>query len=497
MRIAFTVIFAGLIVALLVCAGKARRAQKHIGIAVMHLLLALIPPVAGNLILVISTNQTLSTVGCYIYFLGMDLVMLAMLRFTSAYCYITWPMAARVAVDALLGLDALQLLCNTVFGHAFSTEMVEVAGLPYYRLVPYLGQTIHRVVDYGILAAILVIFFVKILRSPRIDSERYIVILATMIVITLWETAYIFSRTPVDRSMVGFGVFGLLVYFFSLYYRPLRLLDRMLATVASEMPYALFFYDANGHCIWANKRGIELTDSDDSDFDATAEKLEEMLGNTGENSETWSGSHVIGSGENMQSYVMTRRTLLDEKDRRIGSFLTVRDNSAEQKTLQREIYNATHDSLTQVYNRAGYDLLLSHLELKTALLLLIDGDGFKSVNDRFGHEVGDRTLQRMAQAIERNFRSDDCVCRIGGDEFVVLMHDADPSQYEMIRDRVDRMNGELYREEAGLPPISVSVGVAWGAQAADGAELFDMADRALYETKRSGRKGVTFFNEKR
>ena len=319
MRIAFTVILGCMVVALVVCAHKAHRSRKAIGVSVMHLLLALIPPIIGNLLLIISTNRALSTVGCYIYFLGMDLVMLAVAQFAGEYCSIRWPKGVPAAVAALLGLDALQLLTNIFTGHAFGMEEIAAYGAPYFRLIPYFGQTIHRVVDYGILAAVIVIFIVKIVRSPRIESERYVVILATMVVTAIWETLYIFSRTPVDRSMVGFGVFGLLVYYFSLYYRPLRLLDRLLATVASEIPDALFFFDLSGHCIWANKRGIELAGIEGGEFEAASERLIEKLGELGPPDENWSGTHLTGSGEAVESYVMERRTVTDDRGRVIVS----------------------------------------------------------------------------------------------------------------------------------------------------------------------------------
>ena len=490
MRIIFAVIFAGLIAALLRCAHEARRSGKRMGIPVMYLLLALIPPLAGNLILILSTQRALSAFGCYVYFIGMDLVMLALLQFTLAYCSITWPRALRGTIWALLSLDAVQLLANLFTGHAFGMEEIMAYGAPYFRLVPHFGQTFHRVLDYGVLAMTLIIFLVKLVRSPRINSERYSVILATMVFTTVWETLYIFSRTPVDRSMVGFGIFGLLVYYFSLYYHPYRLLDRMLATVASEIPYSLFFFDVNGRCIWANKRGITLTGI--QDYEAATERLDALLGSTGEADESWSGRRVTGTGDAMQSYVMERRTVTDEKGRAVGSFLTVRDNSDEEKTLQREIYNATHDSLTRVYNRAGYDLLLSNLELSTTLLLLIDGDYFKRINDRYGHEVGDRTLQKLAAVLVQNFRGEDYVCRVGGDEFIVLIRNADRSRDQEVRDRVGRINAQLADTADGLPEFSVSVGAAHGEGAADSTELFEQADRALYETKRAGRRGITF-----
>ncbi|MDO4798093.1 MAG: diguanylate cyclase [Coriobacteriales bacterium] len=492
MRVAYTIILFLLVLVLLLCAFVAHRSQKPIAKSLTRLLLALVPPIIGNLILVFSSNQLLSTVGCYTYFLGMDLVMLALVGFTIDYCNLTPPKGVVPLVFALLAVDALQLIANIFTGHAFGTEEITAFGAPYFRLVPHLGQTFHRVVDYGILGAVLVVMLVKLIRSPRINSERYSVILATMVFTTIWETLYIFSRTPVDRSMMGFGVFGVLVFYLSLYYRPLRLLDRMLATVASEIPDALFFYDMSGRCIWANKRGMELAEIEQNDFDVATERLVDLLGDTGMGDANWSGEHMSGSGDAMKSYVMERRAVTDDKGRTIGSFLTVRDNSAEQITLQREIYNATHDSLTQVYNRAGYDLLLSRLDLSSTLMLLVDGDKFKQINDTYGHEVGDRTLQRIAHTIMRSFRKDDYVCRIGGDEFVVLMPNVDFAQCDRVVGRVAHMNEELASAEDGVPPISLSVGVARGDKAADGAELFEQADVALYDTKRAGGCGLTF-----
>ena len=258
MRVFFSILFLLLIAALACCAAIARRSGKAFSRQIMLMLLALIPPIIGNLILLVSTRRGLSLVGFYVNFLGMDGVMLALLHFTGTYCYIRWKTPVRVLAYLLLGLDAVQLLLNPFFGHAFSTEGIMAFDALYYRLVPHFGQTVHRVVDYGIVAAMLVIFAVKLVRSPRIDSERYSDILACMVLTTVWETLYIFSRTPIDRSMVGFGVFGLLVFYFSLYCRPLRLLDSMLATIASEMPDGLFFFDSSGRCIWANKRAAEL-----------------------------------------------------------------------------------------------------------------------------------------------------------------------------------------------------------------------------------------------
>ena len=365
-----------------------------------------------------------------------------------------------------------------------------VAGGDYYRLIPYLGQTFHRVVDYGILAAVIIIFIVKMIRSPRIDSERYSVILATMIVISGWETAYIFSRTPVDRAMIGFGVFGLLVYYLSLYYWPMRLLDSMLAKMASELPEALFFFDSENHCIWANSPGIALIGAEEDNYDPVPDRLRALFGN---GSQDVSGQREVTIDGAARSFVLESHRVTDDRGRAVGSFLSVRENTIEQETLQREMYKATHDSLTSLYNRAGYDLLLSRLDLKSTYLLLIDADNFKTVNDTYGHDMGDRILQKIANTIKHSFRAEDCICRIGGDEFVVFMNHASTQQKQLIVSRISRINAELSDTGDGLPAVSVSVGIAHGGEMRDQAELFEHADHALYETKRRGKMGYTFY----
>lgn len=197
----------------------------------------------------------------------------------------------------LLAADAVQLLLNPFFGHAFGTERILAYGAPYYRMIPCAGQTFHRLVDYGIFLAVVVVFFVKMLRAPRIYFERYSVIFLSMILIGLWETFYIFSRSPIDRPMIGFGVFGLLVFFFALYYRPVWLLDRMLANIASELPQALFFFDVVGRCVWANRPGRRLLNVEGNDYEPCAERLADMFPDLDLHADAWACRRVLGKGD--------------------------------------------------------------------------------------------------------------------------------------------------------------------------------------------------------
>ena len=104
-------------------------------------------------------------------------------------------------------------------------------------------------------------------------------------------------------------------------------------------------------------------------------------------------------------------------------------------------------------------------------------------------------LKKVASTLTRCFRSEDYVCRIGGDEFVVLMLHSDSDQRDLIISRVKKINSILSTGEDGLPPVTVSVGAAHGRNTSYPEQLFEHADRALYETKRGGKNGYTFYED--
>ena len=167
--------------------------------------------------------------------------------------------------------------------------------------------------------------------------------------------------------------------------------------------------------------------------------------------------------------------------------------SHRKKTLELA-YEASHDKLTGLYNRVGYENLLKSTDRKTSALLLIDADRFKEVNDTYGHDMGDRVLANVARVLRDSFRSVDHVCRIGGDEFATIMVHTGPQFTDLIRDKIEHVNERLQRpEEAGMPPISVSVGVAFGSDKRGADDVIKDADKALYQVKENGRCGVAFF----
>ena len=160
-------------------------------------------------------------------------------------------------------------------------------------------------------------------------------------------------------------------------------------------------------------------------------------------------------------------------------------------------HQAEHDPLTDLLNRGSFDKALRlHTDGKHDFaLILADVDQFKSINDTFGHAVGDQVLKRVSSLLQVAFRSTDFVCRIGGDEFAVIMVDATSDLRYTIQEKIDFVNTELSKPIDGMPQVSLSAGTAFADRPDPGDSIYKDADNALYHTKENGRSSCSFFGE--
>ncbi|MBQ7506241.1 MAG: diguanylate cyclase [Lachnospiraceae bacterium] len=166
--------------------------------------------------------------------------------------------------------------------------------------------------------------------------------------------------------------------------------------------------------------------------------------------------------------------------------------AAYRSSLSKLNFKASHDEMTGAYNRSGYELLLSSIDLTDTYMMLFDVDNFKSINDTYGHEAGDKALIRFVQVLKNAFRDDDYICRIGGDEFVVFMVHSGEIQHKQIAAKIDQINKELETTEPGTPQMTISVGIGRGVDASDPEKLFEKIDSAMYESKKHGKHTYTF-----
>jgi len=157
------------------------------------------------------------------------------------------------------------------------------------------------------------------------------------------------------------------------------------------------------------------------------------------------------------------------------------------------------DALTGLYNRRYLEEMLEREVRRAARseqslgIIMIDLDHFKSFNDTYGHDAGDTVLRETGAFLTKNIRTEDFVCRLGGEEFVIILPTADLTAS---RGRAERLRSRM-REQTmmhqgkSLGMVTISVGVAEFPQhGMSPKELMASADAALYEAKRGGRDRV-------
>ena len=169
-----------------------------------------------------------------------------------------------------------------------------------------------------------------------------------------------------------------------------------------------------------------------------------------------------------------------------------KENQETQKLIRHE---AEHDALTDLLNRGSFEKVLHIYEKGEApfAMILVDVDTFKSVNDTYGHATGDAILQKVATLLKNTFRSGDFVCRIGGDEFAVIMVDVTDDLQYTVKEKIDRINKRLAKQEGELPAVSLSVGVAFSDRKNPSDSIYRDADKALYVIKENGKNGCGFY----
>ncbi len=171
-----------------------------------------------------------------------------------------------------------------------------------------------------------------------------------------------------------------------------------------------------------------------------------------------------------------------------------REKRDETENLLR--HRAECDSLTGMINRGAFENIVGNILREgedEGCLLLIDVDRFKDINDTYGHNIGDDILKSVGETLVSGFRRRDYVGRMGGDEFGVWLLELSKANTDYVRKRIASINDKLMHPKNGLPPVSISVGVAFSEGPENFKSLYRKADQMLYRVKEGGRCGCEVY----
>lgn len=159
----------------------------------------------------------------------------------------------------------------------------------------------------------------------------------------------------------------------------------------------------------------------------------------------------------------------------------------ENLNLQKE---NTYDPLTGLYNRR----ILEQINKSPAIAIMCDIDNLKKINDTFGHDVGDYVIKSVGTILKENFRNSDYVCRLGGDEFLILIVDYNDENF--VLERCEKIKNKI-SSTIMLPnhKVTISMGIAAGNNYNRFEEIVKKADQSLYLAKNNGKNQVALSDE--
>lgn len=339
-----------------------------------------------------------------------------------------------------------------------------------------------------------------------------------------WRTVSLVPWRDDDGNVIGVVNCALSVHELKTTTEALRVANQRLVGHMENSPLAVIEFDANLVATHWSPRAQQMFGW--SVDESTLLSLASLIGEDDEsdnrlrmafrllqNNETTSNrvetQHVRADGSTVHCEWFN--SALTDASGKVASIMSlVQDVSSRVQAAEQLRYMAEHDSLTGLPNRAA---LHSHVEraLKRArrtrelvALLFIDLDGFKGINDSFGHGAGDEVLREVARRIRAAVRATDVVSRLGGDEFVVMLDTGvDPDTADVVSHRIlSSLRQTFYFSTGyaaqGVPNegkanIGASIGVALHPPLESHADsLFKRADAAMYEAKRAGKDCVRY-----
>lgn len=192
----------------------------------------------------------------------------------------------------------------------------------------------------------------------------------------------------------------------------------------------------------------------------------------------------------------------DDKAQHVEKYISIRfDVTEKQELLEAMQWRASHDVLTTLPNRVYlHDRMHQAISAaqrhgRSLAVCILDLDGFKAVNDRYGHATGDLLLVEVANRLARELRAEDLLARLGGDEFVLLLDQVDEDLLPAALQRVLDVIAVPFHIDGNLLKVAGSLGVTMYPKDNEGPDtLLRHADQAMYEAKQSGRNRFRFFD---
>ena len=432
-----------------------------------------------------------------------------------------WPSVVRWYISNALGLLILTPFLMAVFDGDYIRQFKEIATLSRMEMIGL--QALHLIVTVGVFAqSILPLSFLPVsttlilsFRQGRLGTALGAAVLAAVgVVATLMghgPIAMLRSDPAAQEILFQFYLATVLATTLPVAatvssraeaLANLAEREAALRLMMAHSPDGILSFDITGDCRWADGPlgaylGIEPRAMVGRSLDdmalhvpALAEKMLACSASGDDHPVSFEFTPLLRPQLTLEASIGA----LLRSGVRVGTVVTLRDVSRRKAKEVAILSKAQTDDLTGLVNRSGFRkhqrAFLADRSRPTTLAL-VDVDNFKSINDRYGHAIGDAVLSEIAKRLKIATRAEDVVCRLGGDEFALLLRcDVDTAQKICERMVASIRETPVFNDGNLSILSSVSCGIAEYGPDMSREQVFDVADAALYEVKRSGRNNV-------
>lgn len=303
------------------------------------------------------------------------------------------------------------------------------------------------------------------------------------------------NKLGFDLTPLVFGISGLIIYFGIIKYQIFDMVPIARSYIVDQIKSGVVVTDRTGKIVDINKAGLKIFNFKNEEILGKMGKVvfnqyPELIRYCGNTEEKTFDFAVENSGE-LKTYEVTLNPLRESGDNYLGCILLIRDISEKIKAEEKIAYAASHDYLTGLPNRYFFmelfekEISQSKRRKDSFSIVYVDLDGFKKVNDIFGHDVGDLFLQDVSNCLSSSIREGDFAARFGGDEFVILLTNIKSREdIEKVVERIYFKFKEGYELDGNIIEIKASIGISiYPDDGNDSEILLKKADEAMYMVK--------------
>jgi diguanylate cyclase (GGDEF)-like protein/PAS domain S-box-containing protein len=405
-----------------------------------------------------------------------------------------WLFVIPLFTNMMVWTNDLHLLHwrEVYFNDALTPPMLETPRGPWFYLV-------HLPYSYALLLLAAFILLSSVRNSPRTYRQQLVFLLVAGALPFIGNAFYLAGFKlfgDVDPTPLIFVLSGTVVVYALFRYRLLNLTPIAYQAVFDSLPDSIIVLNPKDEIVDANPSAeVILGKNKHTLIGNTIQSLFPNWAELMEQYET-TGQISLRYGNSFKHLEVRVAQLRNSRKDFVGYVLIAQDVS-ERKAYQEQ---ANRDPLTNIANRRAFQQegaeLLEHAKAEGSglALLYLDLDKFKPVNDTYGHEVGDLLLQKVAIRLKETLRATDLLARIGGDEFVLMLHNTEGNSLAEVCNRLASDLQRPFIVSGKHLSVGVSIGIAlYPTHGTELDELLKHADTAMYEAKHS-RSGFKFYD---